>query len=104
MTIRPAWYRGATRELADGSTQELVLADPDGTTPDPPCPPFQTLLYVDPAGRNPDPLPVREPVTVTGMFDHPSAARCTWKWGEEPWVATDACRYWFVATEITRAR
>jgi hypothetical protein len=101
MSIRPRWFSGESVTLADGS-RNLVLARPAGVAPDPPCPPFDTLLYVDPAGKHPDPLPLDRRVTVTGMFDHPAAARCRWKWGEDPWQATDACRSWFVATKIVR--
>lgn len=103
MSIRPRWFSGEHVTLADGS-RSLVLATPAGAAPDPFCPPFDTLLYVDPAGTHPDPLPLGRRVTVTGRFDHPAAARCRWKWGEDSWRATDACRYWFVATEITRTR
>ena len=102
MSIRPAWFAGARVEPLDGASSQVMLATPAGAVPDPPCPPFETLLYIDPAGRHPDPLPLGRRVTITGMFDHPAAATCRWKWGEEPREATDACRYWFVATEIVR--
>jgi hypothetical protein len=104
MAIRPPWFAGARVTVADGSLREALLATPRGRVPAPPCPPFDTLLYVDPAGTYPRTLRAGDRLTVTGEFDHPDAAECTWKWGEEPWVATDACRYWFVATKITLAR
>jgi hypothetical protein len=35
------------------------------------------ILNLDPAGQHPDVLPVGEVVEVTGVFDHPAAAKCT---------------------------
>ena len=34
-------------------------------------------LHLDPAGQRPAALPVGEIVEVTGVFDHPAAAECT---------------------------
>jgi hypothetical protein len=78
-------------------------------------------LLLDPAGQAPDPLPVGRyvegdewtippVVEVTGMFDHPAAATCTWE-SHDPVAAeqlpldppVSLCRLEFAVTKIVVA-
>ncbi len=68
-------------------------------------------LNLDPTGQHPDVLPIGrylegtswsqpEVVEVTGIFDHPAAARCTFtEWDAEP-VPTQQCRLEFAVTRL----
>jgi hypothetical protein len=88
----PFWFsRG-------GGTDELLVT-PEATSP-PADDADWFLLNLDPAGEHPDVLPIGEVVEVTGIFDHPAAASCTWtEMGGEP-VPSQGCRLEFAVTRL----
>jgi hypothetical protein len=95
--LEPAWF-WVTGEY-------LVIVPPATRTP--PAWPYHDAipLVLDPKGRHPDPLQLDKVVTVTGMFNHPAAAKCQANLapdtpGEPLWVPSGACRTTFVVTSI----
>jgi hypothetical protein len=92
-----AWYTPHWFFLGSGGPKLLV--EPDVTRP-----PDDTgnwfILSLDPAGEHPDVLPVDQVVEVTGIFDHPAAAKCTMTEMDGEPVATQDCRLVFAVTKL----
>ncbi len=88
----PSWF---SRE---GGTSVLLVA-PDVTKP-----PSNTadwfVLNLDPAGEHPDPLPLGRVVVVSGVFDHPAAATCTWTELDGQPAPSAGCRLEFAVTRL----
>ena len=84
-----------------GSGSPVLLIEPGVT--DPPYSPDTDewfVLNLDPKGEHPDELPLGKVVEITGMFDHPAAARCTrTEWDGEP-VPSQGCRLEFAVTRL----
>jgi hypothetical protein len=93
-TYSPGWF-------GLGSGYKL-LVEPEVTHP-PADPGRWFILELDPAGQHPDVLPVSEVVEVTGFFDHPAAASCTFDPDGEP-VPTQDCRLQFAVTRLVTVR
>ncbi len=102
------WYTPGWFFLGSGSPELLV--EPDVTRP-----PDDTrewfLLHLDPTGQYPDVLPIgrylgdtswSKPglVEVTGIFDHPAAASCTFTDMDGGPVSTQDCRLKFAVTRL----
>jgi hypothetical protein len=88
--FRPAWFNGVGQGL------EII---PPATRLPPEDEPIWLIL--DPHGSHPSPLPVDEVVTVTGVFDHPAAARCRARGADEAaFEVSNWCRHQFVVTSI----
>jgi hypothetical protein len=88
----PSWFS------RDGGTSGLLVA-PDVTSP-----PANTadwfVLNLDPAGEHPDPLPLGKVVVVSGIFDHPAAATCTWTALDGQPERSAGCRLEFAVTRL----
>ena len=99
----PGWFTG-------GSGSPELLVEPDVTRP-----PDDTrewfLLNLDPTGQYPDVLPIgrylegtswSKPglIEVTGIFDHPAAASCTFTDMDGGPVSTQDCRLKFAVTRL----
>jgi hypothetical protein len=90
--LTPDWF-----SLGTGTGEMLV--EPSSTRP-PANVADWFWLSLDPAGQHPKVLPLGEVVDVTGVFDHPGAARCTFTdIGGEP-VASQRCRLAFGVTKL----
>lgn len=76
-----------------------LLVEPDVTSA-PPDMADWFALNLDPAGEHPDVLPIGEVVEVTGIFDHPAAASCTWTEMDGDPVPTQGCRLEFAVTRM----
>ena len=57
-------------------------------------------LNLDPAGKHPRDLPEGKVVEVTGVFDHPAAARCTRTEMDGQPVPSQGCRLEFAVTRL----
>lgn len=96
--LRPDWF------LVTGEFLELV--EPASRAPERDW--EHKLPLVFEGGANPHSIPIDKVVTVTGMFNHPAAAKCQANAaedigspGSEPvWVPTGRCRTEFVVTSI----
>ena len=85
-TFEPSWFNRTFQFLVpeDGPLEEVMLE-----------------LHADPAGTFPDPVPLGEPVHVTGQFNHPAASACTWTFFvDDEEVPTVGCRTVFAVTAI----
>jgi hypothetical protein len=91
----PGWF-------GVGQLGGMLLVEPEVTRP-PADPRKWFILMLDPAGRHPDVLPVGEVVKVTGVFDHPAAAACTFDSGREP-VPSQDCRLMFAVKRLVVVR
>ena len=91
----PGWF-------GVGQLGGMLLVEPEVTRP-PADPRKWFILMLDPAGRHPDVLPVGEVVKVTGVFDHPAAAACTFDSGREP-VPSQDCRLMFAVKRLVVIR
>ena len=92
----PSWFsRG-------GGTSELLVA-PNMTSP-PPDMADWFVLNLDPAGQHPNVLPVGKIVQVTGIFDHPAAASCTYTEMDGEPVPSQGCRLEFAVTRLVIVR
>jgi hypothetical protein len=60
-------------------------------------------LSLDPAGQHPKVLPMGEVVEVTGIFDHPAAATCTYTELEGKPAPSQLCRLAFAVTRLVSA-
>ena len=94
--LEPAWF------YVTGEYLEIV---PPTTRPSDSTRLGAIALVLDPTGRHPDPLPLDRVVTITGVFNHPAAAKCRANTaagtGEEPrLVPSGECRTTFVVTSI----
>jgi hypothetical protein len=85
-SFEPSWFNG-TREFLvpeDGPFEDAMLE-----------------LHADPTGIYPDPVPLGEPVRVTGQFNHPAASACTTTFFvDDEEAPTVACRTMFAVTAI----
>jgi len=98
--FRPSWFEGVVQ---DGEWQGLVIVPPTTRPPLVSWPNDVEMLWlrVDPKASHPQPIPVDKVVTLTGMFDHPSAAACRVREADvSTFKPTDMCRYWFAVTSI----
>jgi hypothetical protein len=91
----PGWF-------GVGQLGGMLLVEPEVTRP-PADPRSWFILILDPAGQHPDVLPVGEVVKVTGVFDHPAAAACTFDSGREP-VPSQDCRLMFAVKRLVVVR
>jgi hypothetical protein len=57
-------------------------------------------LHLDPAGQHAKVLPLGEVAKVTGIFDHPAAARCTFTEIDSEPVPSQRCRLAFAVTRL----
>ncbi len=60
-------------------------------------------LHLDPAGQRPRTLPVGEVVELTGVFDHPDAADCTFTEMDGEPAPSQHCRLEFAVTRLVRS-
>jgi hypothetical protein len=88
----PEWFSSGT-----GSPEMLV--EPQLTRPAPDSADW-FWLNLDPAGQRPAALPVGEIVEVTGVFDHPAAAGCTFTELEGKPVPSQQCRLAFAVEKL----
>ena len=88
----PSWF-----SLGTGSGELLV--EPGQTTV-PPDAGDWFFLSLDPESAHPDPLPLGKVVDVTGMFDHPAAATCTYTEMDADPVPSQGCRLEFAVTNL----
>jgi hypothetical protein len=95
LSTRPAWWAGEDKLVLVPPGASAALKDwPTGLD--------YLWLRLHPDAAHPVPLGPGGTVTVTGMFDHPDATRCTWQEpdGDGTFKLLEACRYWFVTTSI----
>jgi hypothetical protein len=91
-SLAPDWF-----SLGTGTGEMLV--EPSVTRP-PANVSDWFWLSLDPAGQHPEVLPVGKVVDVTGVFDHPGAAKCTFTdIGAAP-VASQRCRLAFAVGKL----
>ena len=57
-------------------------------------------LSLDPAGQHANALPLGEVVEVTGIFDHPAAASCTFTEMDKEPVPSQRCRLAFAVEKL----
>jgi hypothetical protein len=88
----PSWF------FRGGGISELLVA-PDVTSPPPEMADW-FVLNLDPKGQHPDVLPVGKVVDVTGIFDHPVAASCTYTEMDGQPVPSQGCRLEFAVTRL----
>ena len=88
----PEWFSSGT-----GGPEMLV--EPQLTAP-PPDVRDWFWLNLDPAGHRPTALPMGEIVEVTGVFDHPAAAGCTFTELEGEPVPSQQCRLAFAVGKL----
>jgi len=90
--LTPGWF-----SLGTGGPEMLV--EPQMTRP-PSDVRDWFWLSLDPAGQRPKALPVDEVVELTGVFDHPGAAGCTFtEMGGEP-IPSQRCRLTFAVGRL----
>jgi hypothetical protein len=90
--LTPEWFSSGT-----GGPEMLVepgLTQPPSNVRD------WFWLNLDPAGQRPAALPVGEIVEVTGVFDHPAAAGCTFTELEGKPVPSQRCRLAFAVGKL----
>jgi hypothetical protein len=58
------------------------------------------VLNFDPGDEHPDKIPEGKVVRVTGVFDHPAAAKCTLTEMDGEPVASQGCRLEFAVTRL----
>ena len=96
--VEPYWFRPPLVEWTP------LLVEPAQTQPSAPFWDHWFPLILDPTGRHPDPLPLGKIVEVTGMFDHPAAATCTYTEPDGEPVPSQSCRLRFAVTRLVTAR
>jgi len=90
--LTPAWF-----SLGTGGPGMLV--EPERSQP-PTDVGEWFWLSLDPAGRHADVLPMGDVVEVTGMFDHPAAASCTFTEMDGEPIPSPRCRLVFAVTKL----
>ena len=91
-SFAPGWFSSGT-----GAPEMLV--EPHMTRP-PSNVGDWFWLNLDPAGQRPKMLPVGEVVEVTGVFDHPAAAACTFTELEGQPLPSQHCRLAFAVEKL----
>ena len=99
--IDGGWYTPSWFSLGTGSGEMLV--EPKITRP-PADVNDWFWLNLDPAGKHPGSLPLGKVVEVTGIFDHPAAAGCTFTEMDGEPVPSQGCRLAFAVTRLVTVR
>lgn len=93
--LTPGWF-----SLGTGGPEMLVeprMTRPPGNVDE------WFWLSLDPAGQHAKVLPFGEVVAVTGIFDHPAAASCTYTEMDVEPVPSQRCRLAFAVTRLVSA-
>jgi hypothetical protein len=93
--LTPEWF-----SLGTGGPEMLV--EPEMTRP-PNDVGEWFWLNLDPAGQHAKALPMDQVVEVTGMFDHPGAASCTFTEMDGKPAPSQRCRLAFAVTQLVTA-